>query len=47
MKCPKCGHEFKDEGRAKGGALSRRKITKAQQRKMQTARKKNRKDKTP
>jgi len=25
MRCPKCGHEWKDEGRSKGGRLSRRK----------------------
>ena len=25
MKCPKCGHTWKDEGRAKGGRASRRK----------------------
>jgi len=38
MKCPKCGWIFKDEGRAKGGKKSKRRITKEQQEKMQAAR---------
>ena len=41
MKCPKCGHHFKDEGRSKGGQRSKRAITPEQQAKMQAARKKN------
>lgn len=32
MKCPKCGHEFKDPGRVKGGQISKRKLTKTQAR---------------
>ena len=39
MKCPYCKKEFKDEGRAKGGRTSRRKISAEQQAKMQEARK--------
>lgn len=39
MKCPKCGHEWKDEGRSKGGKSSKRSITPEQQAKMQAARK--------
>ena len=38
MRCPKCGHEWKDEGRAKGGRASRRTITTEQQARMQAAR---------
>jgi hypothetical protein len=44
MRCPKCGHEFKDEGRARGGRVSRRTITPEQQRKMQAARKRHKVD---
>lgn len=40
MKCPKCGHTWKDEGRAKGGQKSKRKILPEQQEKMQAGRKK-------
>lgn len=43
MKCPRCGHEFKDERSAKGGRASRRVITPEQQAKMQAAREKRRK----
>lgn len=39
MKCPKCGHEWKDAGRSKGGKSSKRAISKEQQSKMQAARK--------
>jgi len=39
MRCPACKHEFKDEGRAKGGRVSRRTITPEQQAKMQAGRK--------
>jgi hypothetical protein len=39
MRCPKCGHEWRDEGRAKGGRASRRTITPEQQARMQAARK--------
>jgi len=28
MKCPKCGFEFKDPGRVKGGQMSKRKLSK-------------------
>jgi hypothetical protein len=38
MRCPKCRHEFRDEGRAKGGRASRRTITSEQQAKMQAGR---------
>jgi len=38
MKCPLCKGEFTDPGRAKGGRLSRRKITPEQQAAMQRAR---------
>ena len=38
MICEKCGHEQKDQGRAKGGRKSRRNITPEQQAKMQAAR---------
>jgi hypothetical protein len=38
MKCPLCKGTFTDPGRAKGGRLSRRKITPEQQAKMQAAR---------
>jgi len=38
MNCPKCGHEWTDEGRAKGGRASRRTITPEQQARMQAAR---------
>lgn len=38
MICEKCGHEQKDQGRAKGGRKSKRKITPEQQAKMQAAR---------
>jgi sarcosine oxidase delta subunit len=41
MKCPKCGTEIKDEGRAKGGRKSRRTISAEEQAKMQEARKLN------
>jgi hypothetical protein len=41
IRCPKCGHEWKDEGRAKGGRASRRTITPEQQARMQAARNKN------
>jgi len=39
MKCPKCGHDFKAPGQAKGGQKSKRSITPEQQAKMQAARK--------
>jgi len=39
MRCPKCGHKYTDEGRAKGGRASRRTITPEQQARMQAARK--------
>jgi len=44
VKCPACGHEFKDEGRAKGGRASRRTITPEQQARMQAARKRRKAD---
>tara|TARA_R110000751_G_scaffold138798_5_gene242514 strand:+ start:2188 stop:2325 length:138 start_codon:yes stop_codon:yes gene_type:complete len=44
MKCPNCGHTFKDAARVKGGQSSRRKITPEQQKKMQAARKKGKSD---
>lgn len=44
MRCPHCGHEFKDEGRAKGGRASRRTITPEQQARMQAARKRRKAD---
>jgi len=44
MRCPKCGHEYKDEGRAKGGRASRRTITLEQQARMQAARKRRKAD---
>jgi hypothetical protein len=44
MRCPKCSHEFKDEGRAKGGRASRRTITPEQQARMQAARKRRKAD---
>lgn len=34
MKCPKCGHEFKDPGRVKGGQTSKRKLTKKKAKEM-------------
>ena len=40
MKCPKCGHMFANPVTSKGGQKSKRKITAAQQAKMQAARKK-------
>jgi len=39
MKCPNCNHEFKDPARVKGGKASKRRITAAQQKAMQAARK--------
>jgi len=44
MRCPNCGHEFKDEGRARGGRASRRTITPEQQARMQAARKRRKAD---
>ena len=44
MHCPKCGHEWTDEGRAKGGRASRRAITTEQQARMQAARKRRKAD---
>jgi hypothetical protein len=38
MKCPKCGHVFKDPARVKGGKKSKRKLTAAQARRMVAAR---------
>jgi hypothetical protein len=38
MKCPKCGYEYKDKGRVKGGKLSRRILTTEQARAMVKAR---------
>jgi hypothetical protein len=40
MKCPKCGHEWKDKRMVDGGKKSKRTITPEQQAKMQKARKK-------
>lgn len=40
MKCPKCDHIFKDEGRKKGGEKSKRKLSAEAQAKMQAGRKK-------
>jgi hypothetical protein len=47
MKCPKCGHEWKDPARVKGGQTSRRTLTAKQARDMVKARerKKRRVDK--
>ena len=44
MKCPHCGQNFKDDGRAKGGRASRRTITPEQQALMQAARKRRKAD---
>jgi len=44
MRCPKCKHEWTDEGRAKGGRASRRTITPEQQARMQAARKRRKAD---
>jgi hypothetical protein len=38
MKCPHCGMQYKDKGRAKGGKKSRRIITPEQQKVMQEMR---------
>lgn len=35
MKCPKCGHTWKDEKKSEGGRKSKRIITPEQQKKMQ------------
>ena len=40
MKCPKCGHEWKDKAKQAGGKKSKREITPEQQKVMQEARKK-------
>lgn len=45
MKCPKCGHDFPNPEKIKGGKTSKRKITPAEQKKMQDARKKKKEDK--
>lgn len=42
MKCPKCGHEWKDPARVKGGKKSKRTITPEQQAEMQRGKKRNR-----
>jgi len=42
MKCPKCGNEFKDSTKVKGGKKSKRKITPEQQEKMQQAKREKR-----
>jgi hypothetical protein len=39
MKCPKCGHKFKDPARVTGGKVSKRTITPEQQLALQEARK--------
>lgn len=38
MKCPNCGHTWKDKAKSEGGKKSRRKITPEQQEKMQLSR---------
>ena len=45
MKCPKCGHEFKNPIASKGGAKSKRAISPEAQAKMQATRKANREKK--
>lgn len=44
MKCPKCDHVFKDEGRSAGGRKSKRKISPEAQAKMQAGKKKPKAD---
>jgi hypothetical protein len=44
MKCPNCNHEWKDEGRKKGGEKSKRTISPEAQAKMQAGRKKPKAD---
>jgi len=40
MKCPKCGHCWRDKAKSEGGKKSKRQITPEQQEKMQAARRK-------
>jgi len=42
MKCPNCGHTWKDKAKAEGGKKSKRNITPEAQAKMQEARRKKR-----
>jgi len=44
MKCPKCGHVFKDPARVKGGKISKRRLTAAQARMMVKVREAKRKE---
>lgn len=51
MKCPNCSHVFKDPSKVKGGAVSKRNLSKEDAKKMQQksveTRRKNKAEKTP